>query len=155
MFFFCGGFAPSSRIWCRISWPLDWFFIFLVDLHLGFELQPSLVSFLFRAFLSSFVWGFFGLCFCFSKGFASTTFRPLRVFYAPPLHLATIATPLSSSRLARVWASPQLFYVYVLFPCFRFIYIYIYIFLFLCFCSSANLLHTYFVALRPLLGLSS
>jgi hypothetical protein len=57
---FCGSFAPSGRIWCRIGWPLDRFFVFPADLRLGFELRPSSVSFYFISFLGIFVfvWGF-------------------------------------------------------------------------------------------------
>jgi hypothetical protein len=57
---FCGSFAPSGRIWCRIGWPLDRFFVFPADLRMGFELRPSSVSFYFISFLGIFVfvWGF-------------------------------------------------------------------------------------------------
>jgi hypothetical protein len=109
---FCGGFAPSGRIWCRISRPLDRFFVFPADLSLGFELRPSLVSFYFVSFS--------GVCLPLFGVFLASIFVSPRELPPPPTarcgsftrpHHVMLPSPPSSAgfRPACVWASPRLF----------------------------------------------
>ena len=125
---FCGGFALSSQIWCRIGRPLDQFFFFSYRSQSGFWVMVFVDFVLFCFFSGCFCLPLFGDFFpsvCFSKGVASTAHHPLRVFYVPTLLHATIVTLLGGSQPASVRASRWLFMFLFLFSSIRFVFVFL------------------------------